>query len=111
MLKVHTIFMKCWHDYVEYLKDNPEGYWFKNKMYGYGWTPARWPGWIVLGVYLNLVIWLVIYAERNSLFEEEPIRFISLIAGMTLSLIAVCWRTGEPLKWNWGKSKEDKELE
>lgn len=29
---------------VEYLKDNPEGYWFKRKLYGWGWTPAKWQG-------------------------------------------------------------------
>lgn len=103
--------MKYWHEYVEYLKDNPKGYWFKNKRYGYGWTPARWPGWIVLGMYLNLVIWLVIYADRNLLFEVEPSRFVLLILVATLLLITVCWRTGEPLKWNWGNKEDDTKSE
>lgn len=103
--------MKCWHEYIEYLKDNPEGYWFKNKMYGYGWTPARWQGWIVLGLYLNLVVWVVIYAEKNSVLEEKSFHFISFVVATTLLLLAVCWRTGEPLRWNWGNKKEDTKIE
>lgn len=103
--------MKCWNQYVEYLKDNPKGYWFKNKMYGYGWTPARLPGWITLIVYLNIVIWLVIYSEKISLFREEPSRFVSFILALTLLLLVICWKTGEPLKWHWGNDRNDKKPE
>jgi hypothetical protein len=34
--------MKLFKEYTDYLKDNPQGYWFKRKLYGWGWTPARW---------------------------------------------------------------------
>jgi hypothetical protein len=30
--------------YIEYLKDNPQGYWFKRKVWGWGWTPVTWQG-------------------------------------------------------------------
>ena len=27
-------------EYIAYLKDNPQGYWFKARLYGWGWAPA-----------------------------------------------------------------------
>jgi len=30
--------------------------WFKAKRYGWGWTPACWQGWLVLGVYFAVLI-------------------------------------------------------
>jgi hypothetical protein len=27
-------------EYKKYLKDNPEVYWFKAKLYGWGWFPV-----------------------------------------------------------------------
>ena len=27
--------------YIAYLKDNPQGYWFKAKLYGWGWVPVN----------------------------------------------------------------------
>jgi len=33
--------------YIAYLKDNPKRYWFKAKMYGWGWTPVKWQDWLV----------------------------------------------------------------
>jgi hypothetical protein len=97
--------MKCWDDYISYLKDNPEGYWFKNKLYGYGWTPARPAGWITTLIYLVFLIGFCFYAQGSGLVEKSPAQFLSIVFGATALLIAICWRTGEPLKWQWGKEK------
>ena len=48
----YNVSMNIFKKYSEYLRDNPEGYWFKRKLYGWGWTPARWQGWVVLVVYI-----------------------------------------------------------
>ena len=48
--------MNVLKQYIEYLKNNPEGYWFKRKLYGWGWTPATWQGWLVLAVFVVLMI-------------------------------------------------------
>lgn len=29
-------------NYLDYIRDNPHGYWFKRKLYGWGWTPVTW---------------------------------------------------------------------
>ena len=97
--------MKIVRDYVEYLKDNPEGYWFKSKLYGYGWTPAKPAGWIIIGVYLVFLLGVGWYAETASFGDVEPVKFITLVVGATALLLVIIWRTGEPLKWQWGKKE------
>jgi len=99
--------MNCWKEYIEYLKDNPKGYWFRRKMYGYGWTPAKPAGWITVGIYLLFLVGLIIYQNTLGAFDNDefPTTFISLVAVATILLIVISWRTGEPLKWQWGKKK------
>jgi len=97
--------MKIVKEHIEYLKDNPEGYWFKRKLYGYGWTPARPAGWITIGVYLVFLVGVVMYAHDNIIDTETPTRIIALIISATVLLLVVTWRTGEPLKWQWGKNE------
>ncbi|MCB9812290.1 hypothetical protein H6778_01375 [Candidatus Nomurabacteria bacterium] len=94
--------MKFWEEYTAYIKDNPEGYWFKRKLYGYGWTPAKPAGWAVVGLYLLFVLGMVLYAEYTGGVEASPFKFVAALVAATLLLIVVSWRTGEPPKWQWG---------
>lgn len=93
-------------DYIEYIKDNPEGYWFKRKLYGFGWTPARPAGWLAVLAYLSVVLFLVIQGELNNSIEESPTTFIFMLVSITALFLAVCWKKGEPLKWQWGRKEE-----
>jgi len=80
-------------------------YWFKQRRYGYGWQPATWEGWLVIGIYIVVVFFLV---TRLIDFEGEVVnRFIGPFGVATLVLILISWRTGEPLKWRWGDDKDD----
>ncbi len=97
--------MKIIKEHIEYLKDNPEGYWFKSKLYGYGWTPAKPAGWMVIVVYFLFLVGAVWHGETNGWIEESPIFFLEIVFGATLLLILICWKTGEPIKWQWGKKK------
>lgn len=100
--------MNCWKEYVAYIKDNPNGYWFKNKLYGLGWTPARWQGWGVLASYVTVVFTFVL-VEAPKIAEAEITKSVLLpILVATTLFIAVVWRTGEPLKWQWGKKVDTK---
>ena len=51
-------------EYIRYLRDNPEGYWFKARLYGWGWAPAKKEGWILLLVYLLVIIVPGLFAEK-----------------------------------------------
>jgi len=77
--------------------------WFKNKTYGYGWTPATWEGWLVVAIYfvmLALLIW--VFSANMSKFSHLYLFLVFLI---TAILLFVCYKTGEPLKWRWGDKK------
>ena len=51
--------------YLNYLNDNPQGYWFKAKLYGWGWTPAKWQGWLVVLTYIILISIFIITREDS----------------------------------------------
>lgn len=92
--------------YIEYLKDNPEGYWFKRKLYGWGWTPATREGWAVMLVFIVAVVLIAIRGEsltsESAVFKEvfAPIFFLVFI------LIYIAFRTGEKPCWMWGFPKK-----
>lgn len=96
--------------YIAYLKDNPQGYWFKRKLYGWGWTPVTWQGWCVTLVYILLVLGLVLTREEaipgNPDSGSNFLTFALPIIVLTALLIAVAYKKGEKPCWQWGKSKK-----
>ncbi len=95
--------------YIEYLKDNPEGYWFKRKLYGWGWTPARPQGWLVTFGYAILVFIFALTLDANSTTKETIFTFVLPVILLTITFIRIAYKTGEKPKWNWGISKEGSE--
>lgn len=82
--------------------------WFKNKRYGWGWTPCTWEGWTVLAVYLAVLFgftswaqsWMSVAREASGLQIAE---FLIPMFVWTGALFAVCWKMGEKPRWRWGK--------
>ena len=95
--------------YKAYLADNPEGYWFKRRLYGWGWTPATWQGWTVVFVYVALVLTFAFTLDESSPQREVVFTFFLPLALLTFALIRVMYRTGEKPKWQWGLPEEEKE--
>ena len=84
----------------------PKRYWFKRKMYGWGWTPATWEGWVSLLIFIALVAgnWLVRYQPREALLTDRDIlQFVAESWVVVILLILLCIRTGEKPRWQWGK--------
>ena len=89
--------------YIEYLKDNPERYWFKRKLYGWGWTPATREGWATLAFFIAVYAWLLVsFLKRPEPTDTDVFRFFAEISLWVALLIGVCYKTGEPPKWQWG---------
>ena len=75
-------------------------YWFPAKRHGWGWgVPSRWQGWAVLLAYVALLGLAALLARP----DREPAVFAMLVSALSLGLVAVCWRKGEPPRWRWGK--------
>lgn len=78
--------------------------WFKNKQFGWGWTPVSWEGWATLCVFVGL---LVLIVSRTD-FEARgamPIYFIKVLLLVSLLLVISYWK-GEPPRWQWGTKKD-----
>ena len=96
--------------YITYLKDNQEGYWFKRKLYGWGWVPAKWEGWCVTFIYIFLILGLVMTREKvipsnpdsGSNFLTHALPIIVL----TVLLFIVAYKKGEKPRWQWGLPEE-----
>lgn len=95
--------------YIEYLKDNPEGYWFKAKWYGWGWTPARWEGWVITFVYVALLILSGLTIDENSSNREVAFTFFIPVGILTALFIRIAYKKGEPPHWRWGYPEKGKE--
>jgi len=91
--------------YVDYLRDNPKGYWFKRKLYGWGWTPATWQGWAVTGVYVLAVFAFAMTIDGNSSNQEVVFTFLLPLVLLTLAFFRVAYRKGESPRWQWGNKK------
>ena len=94
-------------EYINYLKDNPNRYWFKRKLYGWGWTPATWQGWLVLLVYVVAISLFSFTIDKNSSVSEIMFTFVLPIVLLTIALIRICYKKGEKPKWQWGIPKEE----
>ncbi|HTE48375.1 MAG TPA: hypothetical protein VK675_00510 [Candidatus Paceibacterota bacterium] len=92
--------------YIAYLKDNPEGYWFKRKLYGWGWTPARWQGWVVLAIFVALAVFNFYRIDANSHSGSDTlINFIPQTILLVIIFFAFCCSKGEKPHWQWGPPK------
>lgn len=96
--------------YVKYLKDNPEGYWFRRKLFGWGWTPARVPGWIATFAYAAVLVYIFVRVDRSSHSASDTLLeiFIPFVV-VTLIFIALALWKGERPGWMWGFPREDKD--
>lgn len=95
--------------YIEYLRDNPNEYWFKRKLFGWGWVPVRWQGWfVVLDFVLFLILNSMILASTTTPVPTNTDLawfFLRIIIALILLLI-ICYKTGERPRWQWGISKK-----
>lgn len=94
--------------YVQYLKNNPQNYWFKRKLFGWGWTPATWQGWLVTVIYVSIVLVIALTVDESITAREMIMPAILLIGLLTLIFIYIAYKKGEKPKWQWGSIDQDK---
>ena len=78
----------------------PQRYWFRAKRYGWGWgLPTAWQGWLVLALYALLAA----AGALEIVPAERPGAFVGYLLVLSALLTVVCWLTGEPPRWRWGR--------
>lgn len=75
--------------------------WFRRKLYGWGWTPCTWEGWVAL------LVWVAVFVFTVSKLDHELFKNLIVIIVMTGILILICYKKGEKPRWQWGKRLED----
>jgi hypothetical protein len=103
--------MSFWSEYVAYIKDNPQGYWFKSKVYGWGWVPATREGWLTLAIFVAVLAFLIVPFSKNPQPSDQDVfLFLGEVLLWVIVLLFICYKTGEPLRWRWGiPDKEDRQ--
>jgi len=108
MLQLLYIYMI--KEYQEYTKNNPQGYWFKAKLYGFGWVPVKWQGWLVIIIYIGLILTLAISREEAIIGNPDSgsnfLTFALPIIVLTTLLLIIAYKKGEKPRWQWGPKKE-----
>lgn len=88
--------------HIAYLRDNPNHYWFKAKLYGWGWTPVTWQGWAIIGLWVVAVAALASRLDERASLREALGSFIAPLVALSALLIYICYKTGEKPRWQWG---------
>lgn len=71
------------------MADNDDA-WFAKSATGLSYRPVRWPGWLVLGIYIAALIGLTVLLPRHMLL------FHALVAILTVALLVITVRTSRP---------------
>lgn len=80
-------------------------YWFKKKSTGLGWTPATWEGWAVVILYFVGVFSLGMMLPEGAGENENVRSFVFGLITLTVLLLIISFRFGEPINWRFWKKK------
>lgn len=89
--------------YIAYLKDNPQGYWFKRKLFGWGWVPVKWQGWAVVFIGLAIFALGIYVGEIDDAPGAAGIGFVIMLA----IIFYFGYKKGEKPRWQWGFPEDE----
>ena len=94
--------MNYFQQYIKYIKDNPNKLWFKRKLYGWGWTPVTWQGWLITILYIMIIMFFSLTIDTSSSFSEIFFPFILPTIVSTALFFRILYKKGEKPHWQWG---------
>jgi len=92
------------NEYISYLKDNPQGYWFKRKIFGWGWVPVKWQGWLVIAISIAIGFAGIYIGETD---DAPGAAFLGILL-MILIILVFGYFKGEKPRWRRGLSSKNK---
>ncbi len=90
---------------IAHYRNNPGGYWFKRNIYGWGWVPVMWQGWLVTMISIAFISGGIYIGERD---DAPGVALIGILLGAMLVFGFGHWK-GEKMCWQWGLPKEEKD--
>ena len=78
------------------------------RLYGWGWVPVSWEGWLVVLVFIGILLLNGVYFASKVSPNGEPTNtnLAIFFGGIIISVIAlfwICYKKGEKPRWNWGR--------
>ena len=77
--------------------------WFKRKLYGWGWVPVTWQGWLVTLIGIAVGFFGIYVGET----DDSPGAGGLGIILMLVIIFYFCYKKGEKPRWQWGKDLGD----
>ena len=81
--------------------------WFRRKLYGWGWVPTSWEGWVVTIAYVTgLVLIFRDVDSRQHSVSDTLLNFDFWFVILTSILLVICYWKGETPRWQWGRRRD-----
>ncbi len=71
-------------------------------MYGWGWTPITWQGWVLTLIYALGLIPNIIEANKQHSGSDFLVAFAIPFITNTILFLVICYSRGERPRWRWG---------
>ncbi len=81
--------------------------WFKRKLYGWGWYPVTWEGWLVTAIYVLAILSFAYTAPEMFTIRDWIFSFILPFSLLTIIFVQIAYKYGERPRWQWGRRKDD----
>lgn len=98
----------CLGTYIPYAKDNPNKLWFRRKLYGWGWTPVTWQGWLLTAGYVGLIVLSARSMDHDASSQAVALTFTLPFVLLTLIFLLIAYKKGEKPRWQWGTDGKPK---
>ncbi len=85
-------------------------YWFKRRLYGYGWMPVSWQGWAATIIWITLIVVVNLFwpsSKSSGFLDFESIRYWLILILSTLIFSTITLLKGPKPKWRWGVKPTD----
>ena len=82
--------------------------WFKQKVYGFGWSPSSYEGWLVIFFYFIVLFYFASKVDSTSHSGSDTLFGVVIpFALLTALLVSICYITGEKPTWRWGCQRKE----
>ncbi|MEK7558316.1 MAG: hypothetical protein AAB507_00635 [Patescibacteria group bacterium] len=81
----------------------PQKMWFRARLYGWGWRPVTWQGFLITLIYALGVGFTFVRAYANTIsISNFFFWFLPSFIVVTLFFLFICYTKGEKPGWHWG---------